>query len=106
MPKISSSQIEFLDVNVMVEGDRLETDLFVKETDTHQLLHFTSCHPYHTKRVIPCSQALRLRRICSSEDKFDTRCAELKEWLAGSGYDQELVLSSIQRAKALDVFLP
>ena len=64
--KYSKESIEFLDVLVLKEGDRLSTDLFVKETDTHQFLHFKSCHPFHTKKGIPYGQALRLRRICSS----------------------------------------
>ena len=100
--KISSTSIEFLDVNVTIQGGGLSTDLFVKETDTHQLLHYTSCHPFHTKKGIPYSQALRFRRICSTEEQFDARCDELRGWLNERGYDQQLVNSQIERAKAVD----
>lgn len=44
--------------------------LDVKETDTHQFLHFTSCHHFHTKRGIHFDQALRIRRICSDNVFF------------------------------------
>ena len=53
--KYSRDSIEFLDVLVIREGEGIRTDLFVKETDTHQYLHFSSCHPFHTKKGIPFS---------------------------------------------------
>ena len=56
--KFSKDSIEFLDVMVKKDGSKLSTDLFVKETDAHQFLHIDSCHPFHTKRAIPFSQAL------------------------------------------------
>ena len=43
----------------------MSTNLYVKETDSHQYLHPSSCHPYHCVKSIPYSQALRLNRICS-----------------------------------------
>ena len=61
----SPKSVEFLDVKVIRHGDSLVTDLFVKPTDTHQYLHASSSHVYHSKRSIPYSQALRLNRICS-----------------------------------------
>ena len=60
----SNDRINFLDVQVIREGKGLVTDLYSKPTDTHQLLHRTSCHPNHTKKGIPYSQALRMPRIC------------------------------------------
>ena len=50
--KYSRECIEFLDVLVKRDGDALSTDLYCKETDAHQFLHFDSCHPYHTKKGI------------------------------------------------------
>ena len=59
----SKEAINFSDVNVrLVEGE-LVTDLFVKPTDTHQFLHLSSSYPYHCKKGIPYSQALRVKSI-------------------------------------------
>ena len=55
----STDKVNFLDVQVIKQGNRLITDLFTKPTDTHQLLHRTSCHLNHTKKGIPYSQALK-----------------------------------------------
>ena len=56
----------------------IETDLFTKPTDKHQHLLSSLCHPHHTKKAIPLSLALHLRRICSTEAKFKHRINELK----------------------------
>ena len=49
----------FLDLNIsLVEGE-LMRDLFVKPTDTHQVLDQSSSQPYHhCKKGIPYSQAI------------------------------------------------
>ena len=100
--KFSREQIEFLDVLVIKEGNGIKTDLFVKETDTHQYLHFNSCHPFHVKKGIPYGQALRLRRICSNDEDFETRCRELIEWLVNRSFDRGMVTEQVGRAKSMD----
>lgn len=100
--KSSSSRTEFLDVDVIRKDNGLETDLFVKETDTHQYLHSTSCHTFHTKSGIPYGQALRIRRIVSEEASFTKRCQDLESWLLKRGYEKEMVVQEIDKAKAKD----
>ena len=100
--KISTECVEFLDVLVRRDGDTLSTDLYVKDTDTHQFLHFDSCHPFHTKRGIPYGQALRIRRICSKDDFFERRMVDLKQWLISRGYQREMVDTQIDKARLYD----
>ena len=95
----SSESVEFLDVRVIRHEGKLITDLYVKPTDTHQYLHASSCHVYHSKRAIPYSQALRLNRICSEPQFFDKRCNQLEEWLAKRGYKDSLVREEILKAR-------
>ena len=94
--------MNFLDVQVIKQDNRLITDLFTKPTDTHQLLHRASCHPNHTKKGIPYSQALRIRRICSEEQFFLDRVADLKTWLLARGYGENEVDSQIERVRDKD----
>ena len=77
----SQTSINFLDVSVSFTDGKITTDLYVKATDSHQYLHSSSCHPYHCKKGIPYSQALRLNRICSDPISFDRRCNDLEKWL-------------------------
>ena len=78
----SPSNIPFLDVMVSVKDGSIETDLYTKRTDKHPYLLASSCHPQDTKRAIPFSLALRLRRICSDPDNYKLRTNELIDYLA------------------------
>ena len=94
----SKEEVNFLDVNVKLIDGELKTDLFVKPTDTHQFFDPTSCHPYHCKKRIPYSQALRLNRICSDNGTFDRRCNDLEKWLMERGYNEKMIRKQILSA--------
>ena len=74
----SYEKINFLDVVVYKENKHLSTDLYTKDTDTHQYLHATSCHRSCIKRAIPYGQAIRIKRICSDENNLNRRLLELE----------------------------
>ena len=93
----SFTSIPFLDVNVSLNNGKITTDLYTKPTDKHQYLLHCSCHPKHTKRVIPFSLALRLRRICSSNETFTLRTNELKSYLNKRGYNLSFLNQEIKR---------
>ena len=95
----SRDRVNFLDVQVIRENNQLVTDLYVKDTDTHQYLLASSCHPSHCKRSIPFSQCLRLNRICSEVSFFDKRCNDLEHWLKLRGYSDKLVRKQILEAR-------
>ena len=97
--KWSCSEIEFLDVKVINDSGRLETDVFIKPTDSHQYLHKTSCHPNVCKKGIPFAQALRLRRICSRNSFFEKRASDLCKFLEERGYKKKYVEEQIDRAR-------
>ena len=95
----SQTSINFLDVTVLLIGGKITTDLDVKATDSQQYLHCSSCHPYHCKKGIPYSQALRLNRICSDPISFDRRCNDLEKWLIERGYSEREVRKQILVAR-------
>ena len=97
--KWSCSEIDFLDVRVINDSGKLETDVFIKPTDSHQYLHKTSCHPNACKKGIPFAQALRLRRICSKTSFFETRAGDLCTFLEERGYKKKYVEEQIDRAR-------
>ena len=71
---ISESEINFLNVKVLIKNNAITTSLFTKDTDTLSHLDFSSCHPTSCKKSIPYSHFLRLRRICSDEEDFVIQC--------------------------------
>ncbi len=96
-----SREISFLDTTVILDGNNIHTDLYTKPTDTHQYLSPRSCHPRHCTSSIPYSQSLRLRRICSRDEDFQTRSKELKNYLLARGYEERLIDQQVERAASI-----
>ena len=68
------------------ESGVLETDVFVKPTDSHQYLHHSFCHLGACQRGIPFPKAMRLCRICSKSCSFEKRGEDLVEFLTHRAY--------------------
>ena len=75
-----SNNTIFLDVSITKKGTKLSTDLFTKDTDSHQYLHATSCHPTSCKESIPYGQTICIKRICSDTNHLKTRLNSLSDW--------------------------
>ena len=71
--KYSKEEVNFLDLNTKLIDGELQTDLFVKPTDSHQFSNPASSHSYHCKKGIPYTEVLRRNRICSDNENFDKR---------------------------------
>ena len=84
--------MSFLDINIILDAKgQLTTDLYTKCTDTHQYLHWNSCHLQYCKSTIPYSQALLICCICSGSKENLTRVSELKSHQVIRGYDETSV---------------
>lgn len=94
----STEAINFLDINVRVNQDgSLSTDVYQKPTDTHSYMNWVSAHPRHLKFSVPYSQALRLRRICSSDITLRKRIDEYTHYFLASGYKLRTVKEQMER---------
>ena len=71
------------------------TDRFIKPTDSHRYLNYTSYHPMHVFRSIVYSQALRYRRIINNDQLLLFRLKELSTYFYKCGYPKALVDSII-----------
>ena len=80
---------------------KISTGLFVKSTDCHQFLHYTSSHPKHTKRSIVFSKALRVSRICSYESDFVRHYGNMKSWFLKTGCPPDLVEGETKKVKSV-----
>ena len=92
--EVNKESIDYLDLYVRLSDDNISTDLYVKPTDRHQFLHYTSSHPDHTKRSIVFSQALRVSRIC-----FLKHLEKIKSWFSVRGYPEYLIESEMKKVK-------
>ena len=87
----SKESLPFLDLKVKLSKGKISTDLYVKDTDRHQYLHYTSFHPNHTKRSIVYSQALRVKRIYSEERDFEQHIHEIRSWFQKRAYPNKVL---------------
>ncbi|XP_075188782.1 uncharacterized protein LOC142279151 [Anomaloglossus baeobatrachus] len=98
--KCSTRKIDFLDVEISVD-DRgsIQTDVFRKKTSVNALLHASSAHNPSTIRAIPTGQFLRMRRICSSDSKFEIQSSDLRARFSDRGYSNRNIKFGYNRAK-------
>ena len=99
----STKNLPFLDLFIVKEGNRITTDLYSKETDTHQYLDFRSCHPSHTKRNIPYNMARRICTIITDSTLRKQRLDELKIHLTRQHYPENLIDAGIQKAEKIPI---
>ena len=95
------SAIPFLDTMCSIKNGRIYTDLYRKPTDRNQYLLPDSCHPKTTTKAIPKSLALRIVRICADPDIKNKRLEEMKVHLLNRGYQEKLVDSALNKARAI-----
>ena len=98
----SFDKIEFLDLIISIENQKLKTNLFIKPTNKQLYLDFNSNHPLHCKESIPFSQALRVVERCATPEDRDVQLENLKTKLEERNYPPNLVDMQLARAKAKD----
>jgi hypothetical protein len=100
--EISHNAVNYLDVKVHLKGNKLETELYRKPTDAPSNLHYSSSHPKYVKRALPYSEALRVIRICSTEEYREKHLKIVKLNFLKKLYPVQLVLDAIERAKRFE----
>lgn len=88
------NEIAFLDTTVFKHhtdtDTTLQTRVYFKQTDSHQLLHCTSFHPQHTQKGILKSQFIRFKRLSSFKEDYDKTCKILFNAIRHRGYSTRL----------------
>ena len=82
----SKELISFLDLLVSFSDNRLFTNLYIKPTDGHQHLHYSSSNFDYIKKSIIYSQTLQILRLCTLETDFLQHKNEVKSSFLKGGY--------------------
>lgn len=95
---LSTESVDFLDTTVYKGNQfrvnsKLDTKVFFKDTDTHQLLHKQSFHPKHVFSGILKSQITRFHRICNNKNDFEEACTTLFSALRKRNYSKRFLRS-------------
>ena len=99
---ISETHTTFLDTTVKITNGELVTDLYSKPTDSHNYLMYNSSHPQRCKDSIPYSQFLRIRRICSRIEDFDTHVVSYSAHFLRRNYPLELLKEAVILSREQD----
>lgn len=97
----SDEKISYLDVTLVMEGGKLETDRHVKPTNPQLFLHYSSNHPRSVFKAIVYGQAITVRTICSKDDFVSKHLAILKRKFIERGYPVDMVQSELDRGSRL-----
>ena len=90
--------ITFLDTFISIQDNRFRIRPHTKKTDTKQYIHPRSCHPPHTIKAIPYSQALRIKRICTDKEDLEKELRNLFGYFKNRDYDTQLISRQFDRA--------
>ena len=97
--KYSKDKTEFLDTLIYDNKNKnIQTTLCKKPIDRQNYIHSKSAHPFSLKKSIAYSQALRLKRICSTIVEYEKHTKNLKKQLIRKGYPETTVNQEIQKA--------
>jgi hypothetical protein len=100
----STTACDFLDMTIFksqIQNDctTLNTKIYFKKTDTHQLLHKDSFHPPHTFSSIIKSQIIRYKRLSSLEADFEKTCKILFSFIKNLGYSYNFLRKIKRKVK-------
>jgi hypothetical protein len=96
-------KMNVLDILIYVKPNgTLGTKLYIKPTDTHMYLHYSSCHPKNQKTSGPYSQLVRIRRICSEDSDFESTAKNILSHYKSRGYPAPILAEALNKASALN----
>ena len=77
--------------------------MFEKNTNVHQYIEFSSCHPPSCKKGIPFSQAKQYRHITSDDDCLKQDLGRLETYFKRRNYPVNILTESLQKESDLTI---
>ena len=86
--KVAKDILEVLDLQLKFDkvSKLISVEIFSKATKSFTYVLPSTCFPKTNIENIPKGVALRLRRICDSDNKFEKRSAEYQKYLIAKDY--------------------
>ena len=95
----SIEEIIFLNVTVKLNSNQFVTDLYCKPPDSHQYLHYNSCHLEQLKKFSVYCQRLHIKRLCSDATSLTNPLKDLRFWFCNRGYSESMVKEQLRRVE-------
>ena len=93
--------LEFLDLRIKCVDGKLSVDVFAKPTNSFIYVKPSTCYPRKSINNVPRRIALRLRRICDTDEKFESHANEYKQYLLAQYYKPSLVDKQFQKVSKI-----
>ena len=86
--EVGKGVLEFLNLKLKFDKEhkRISVDIFATATNGFTYLLHSTCFPKNSIENVPKGVALRLRRICDSDDKFEERIVQYQKYLVARDY--------------------
>ena len=81
----------FLDLKITCLNGKLSVDVYSKPTNSFTYVMPSTCYPMRSINKVPQGIALRLRRICDTTEKYESRADEYKNYLLARDYKPSLI---------------
>ena len=96
----SKEGVEFLDLKIMLENGKLETNLYIKPSNLQLYLDYFSNHPQPCKEGLVYGQALRILERCSKSEWGEQHLENLRKKLLERNYPNKLISEKFEKAKS------
>ena len=81
--------------------NKTTVDVYSKPTNSFTYVDPKTCYPSRNINKIPEGIALRLRRICDSDEKYEKRSNEYQNYLIARNYSPSLVVKQFQKVSQI-----
>ena len=100
----NNSILEFLDLRLHInENNKIGVDVYAKPTKRFTYVLSSTCDPKKSIDKVPKGIALRLRRICNSDEKFDIRSSEHQNYLIARDYNLTLIKKQFHSVRNITI---
>ena len=84
---------------ILSNSGKITTDVYYKETNSHDYLNFYSHHPRHIINNIPYALAKRIIVFTSDYSKMEANLSDLCEYLVNGDYELKIIEKGIHNAR-------
>ena len=93
--------LEFLDLRIKCVAGKLSVDVSAKPTNSFAYIKPSTCYLHKSINNVPRGIALRLCRICDTDEKFESHANEYKQYLLAQDYKPSLVDKQFQEVSKI-----
>ena len=84
------NRFEFFDLIIKCHNGKLSVGVYSKPTNSFTYVFQLTCYPMNNMNKVPQGIALRLRRICDTTEKYESRVGKYNNYLLGCDYKPSL----------------